>query len=100
MRMITIGTRVYHSGHGYGTIVDYNGQQRNRYLEERPREAVEIASSLGIDMTQPLINSFYNGDRYPYIIRFDYGYQDVYSEQEFEVNPGVDLPQPPFSELS
>jgi hypothetical protein len=91
--MIEVGTRV-RGAHGLGTVVALNERQPNRYFEERPIEAAEIASALGavvlpdgtrIDAIGALADSLYDGDRYPYRVRFDTGYEDVYAEGELEV---------------
>lgn len=50
-----IGTRVRHSGYGTGTIVRRN---------------------------QSPIDSFYSGLRYPYVVRFDNGFVEVYGRAE------------------
>lgn len=79
--MLQVGQRVQ-GAHGLGTIVRLNSQQTNRYLAERPLEAANLAGALGL--TDAVVGAFYNGDRYPYIVRFDTGYEDVYSEGELE----------------
>lgn len=79
--MFQVGQRV--SGpHGLGTIVNLNRTSSNAYFTERPLEAARIAANLG--MEGALTNSVYSGDRYPYVVRFDTGYEDVYAEGELE----------------
>lgn len=80
--MLQIGQRVTGS-HGLGTIVRLNTTEANRYLTERPLEAANIAGELGL--TDALVGAFYSADRYPYVVRFDTGYEDVYAEVELEV---------------
>jgi len=72
MEKLRIGTRVSHfrdglDGHGLGTIVGYN-----------PAPAWP--------------DSFYGSDRYPYVVRFDSSYEDVYGPGEFDVLPLIEQP--------
>jgi hypothetical protein len=106
MKLLPIGTRVSHfggieSGHGYGTIVTYNGTQPNQYAEEKFNEAVEMAGQAG--MLHGVVNALYNGVRCPYVVKWDKNpkffaehpelreqfpdecYQDVYEPASLEV---------------
>jgi hypothetical protein len=77
-KLLPLQTRVHHSGHGAGTIVAYNGQPDKAYaLENLTSEVVLGAFKAGLG--QAIVNSFYGGDRYPYVIQFDSGYKDVYA---------------------
>lgn len=77
-KLLPLQTRVYHTGHGAGTIVGYNGTQKNEYVEAHfGRAEVSAAASLGL--MSAIVSSFYSGDRYPYTINFDSGYTDVYA---------------------
>lgn len=73
------GDRVFHVGHGRGTIVEVRaGSGTTDYLlSERGKDLLDvIPPSL-------LVHSFYNSERYPYKVRFDKdGYTDVYSEED------------------
>lgn len=64
------------SGHGLGTIVAYNGTPKNRYLEENFKDAVNLAGEAGL--LNGVVNSMYDGARYPYVVQWDNGYKDVY----------------------
>ena len=73
-----IGQRV-NGSHGNGTIIGLNGQTPADYvLSRRGKECFEDAVSLGLVN----VGTFYSGDRYPYIVKFDDGYEDVYAESE------------------
>lgn len=81
MTLLPIGTRVKHFDgssitHGKGTIVEYNGQPRNDYAEKNLVEVAELAATAGC--LNGLVNSFYDKDRYPYVVQWDGGYKDVY----------------------
>ena len=77
--MFQVGNRIQHAGHGLGTIVAFNGTPPNQYFNERPREVLELVEQVP-QLSAGLVSSFYSSDRYPYVVRFDSGYQDVYSE--------------------
>jgi len=79
--MLAVGTKVHHTGHGLGTIVALNSKSPNTYAAEN------LASELMALMTEAglagaVVNSFYNGELYPYVVQFDSGYKDVYAEGE------------------
>jgi len=75
-----IGTRIRHSGHGLGTIVDYNGRKAGYTAGNLGTAEVGVAVAAGLGPA--VIDSFYDGSRYPYIIQFDSGYKDFYSETD------------------
>jgi hypothetical protein len=75
--MLKVGTRVNHTGHGLGTIVAYNGQKANECLMEHLTEIAAPVVELGLG--QSVINAFYDGERFPYVVQYDSGYKDVYS---------------------
>ena len=84
MKLLPINTRVTHFGggpntHGLGTIVGYNDNRPNEYLKEHLTEAAEMADKVGALPT--LISSFYDGERCPYVVKWDNGYQDVYEPE-------------------
>lgn len=73
-KLIPLGTRVSHwdgNGHGFGTIVAYNGIPENSYLRENFGEAVNLVAKAGVNLLGGLINSMYDGNRYPYVVQFD-----------------------------
>lgn len=80
--MLNIGTQIRGS-HGLGQIVGYNGYQANPYVLSNPLDALEIANQAGL--LGSVVNSFYGADQYPYIVLFEDGYQDVYTDSELEV---------------
>lgn len=80
-----VGDRVRHFGHGLGTVVAMNSTQKNLYFQEKPLDAIKAANNVGL--LKGLVNSLYDGDRYPYVVKFDSGYQDVYSEIGLEPAP-------------
>lgn len=80
-----VGDRVKHFGHGLGTVIATNGTQKNVYFQEKPLDAIKMANNAGL--LKELVNSLYDGDRYPYVVKFDSGYQDVYSENDLEEAP-------------
>lgn len=79
--MLAIGTKVNHTGHGAGTIVAYNGAKRNEYIEQN-LGSPEVAAASMCGLMNAIIASFYDGDRYPYVIQFDSGYKDVYAASD------------------
>ena len=85
--MLAINTRVSHFGggdgtHGVGTIVAYNTREPNLYFQEKPQEAVRLADEAGL--LSALVSSTYDGQRYPYVVRWDNGYQDVYAPTDLQ----------------
>ena len=52
--LFPLGTTVYHDGHGRGVVTAYNNHP----------------------------SPWYGRSKYPYFVRFDSGYQDVYSPKE------------------
>ena len=108
--LLPIGTRVFHTGHGYGRIIDYN--QRKPLPSAEIESAAVLARNLGNDaqsravgqiVAGALSNSLYDGQRCPYRIRFDPNprffekeprmlkrfpnqcYEDLYERASFEV---------------
>ena len=81
--MLAIGTKVYHDGHGAGTIVAYNGRAAVSYAAANfGSELVGAAVQAGL--TAAIVDSMYGCDRYPYVVQFEpterypAGYKDVY----------------------
>ena len=76
-KLLPLQTRVYHDGHGLGTIVAYN-TTRCEYLEQHLDEEL-VAEAVRAGLIDAVVDSFYGSDRYPYVVKFDKsGYQDVY----------------------
>ena len=76
--LLPIGTKVLHDGHGQGVIKAYNGTPKNSYLENNlgsPELAAAVNAGLGLS----IVSSFYSSDRFPYVVLFDSGYEDVYA---------------------
>ncbi len=91
--LLEIGTRVFHTGHKFGTIVAYNGKKVNPYITSKRgtktlRSLLDEAPNIVIPA---MIDSFYSSDRFPYIVKYDPskiypdGYQDVYCDNDFKV---------------
>jgi hypothetical protein len=76
--MLKEGARVYHSGHGLGTIVALNTRKPNSYAAENLGGEV-VAMAVGLGLGSAIVDSFYDGARFPYVIQFDSGYKDVYA---------------------
>lgn len=81
--MLAIGTKVTHSGHGAGTIVAYNGRAATSYAAANLGSEI-VAAAAQAGLTDAIVDSFYGGDRYPYVVQFDSGYKDVYGPSEVE----------------
>lgn len=80
------GDHVMHAGHGHGKVVGYNQRPKNNYFEERPKEVIVAVKKSSI-LIRGLVDSLYDGERYPYVVKFDDGYQDVYSESDLTPAP-------------
>lgn len=78
--LLSIGVRINHPGHGDGTIIGYNGQPKNEYTEQLGSEVIGELVKIGLAFA--ITNSNYDSNRYPYVIKFDSGYQDVYAPNE------------------
>jgi hypothetical protein len=76
-----VGDRVVHFGHGPGTVVRLNTTPKNNYFEEKPVDVLKTAAGNSA-LLKGLVDSLYDGERYPYVVKFDKGYQDVYSEND------------------
>lgn len=76
-----INQRVQHSGHGPGTVVGYNTREKNSYLEGNLLSP-HMAAAVEAGLFPAIVDSFYSGDRYPYKVKFDSGYEDVYSDDD------------------
>lgn len=73
-KLIPLGTRILHwngSGHGKGTIIAYNDVPENSYLRQNFGDAISLAAQGGTAMMGGLVNSMYDGARYPYVVQFD-----------------------------
>jgi hypothetical protein len=110
-KLLPIGSRVTHfsgddSTHGKGTIIGYNGTQPNQYLKTNFMDAVKLAAEARL--VDGLVNSMYDGARYPYIVRWDIcqgdsprdiemrskyprGYKDVYGDECKPINNGQNI---------
>lgn len=78
MNKLPIGTRVHHTGHGDGVIVEYNGQKSNEYAMKNPGCDI-VCAAWEAGLGQAIVAGYYGGDRFPYVIQFDSGYTDVYA---------------------
>lgn len=75
-----VGQLVRHNGHGVGTIVALNERPKNSYLMKK--DGLLIAAKLLAMSGESAVNLLYDGDRYPYVVKFNDGYKDVYSESD------------------
>jgi hypothetical protein len=79
--MFQVGDRIHHAGHGPGTVIEVRTGTTNSaaeyLLSERGAEALANLPAL---LLPALVDAGYTPERYPYRIRFDSGYTDVYSE--------------------
>jgi hypothetical protein len=80
-KLLPIGTRVVHSGHGPGVIVEHNGSAKNEYVEQN-LGSPEVAAVVQAGFVAAIIGSFYSGGRFPYVVQFDSGYRDVYAPDD------------------
>jgi hypothetical protein len=81
-----IGDRVRHAyanGHGLGEIVALNQQQPVAEHQIRPGE--QEGHRLNMLAAYVTLSCAYSADRYPFIVRFDSGFQEVYGESELEL---------------
>lgn len=81
--MISVGTVVNHPNRGQGVIVGYNRQQPIDPYFMSSRGIAQFGSGIGMGLVST--DSFYDSQTYPYIVRYDDGYKDVYSASEFTV---------------
>lgn len=93
-KLIPLGTRVSHwngSGHGKGTIIAYNNIPENSYLRQNFGDAVNLAAQAGNVLLGGLVNSMYDGGRYPYVVQWD---PRVAKEGDSEQNTKMRLKYP------
>ena len=84
--MLSIGQRVSHSGHGPGEMIEIReGAPQSEYMHSPsfPSACAEnqLVGALALAV------SAYSAERYPYRVRFDSGFEEVYGEHELEVLP-------------
>ena len=80
--LLLIGTRVYHKIHGDGTVVGYNEREPgNGYMPKDGLEALRIATALGVLGA----SSIHDEEQFPYEVRFDSGFEEVYGPHSLEV---------------
>lgn len=77
MSLLPLETKVCHDGHGLGKIVAYNGTPADAWALKN-LTSPEVSGAVKFGLTDALVSSFYGSDRYPYVIKYDSGYQDVY----------------------
>ena len=82
--MYQVGAVVLGS-HGIGTIIGLNEVKPLRYFEEDPVTAVDIASRC--ELLGAIVAGVYNKERYPFVVKWEDGYIDVYSACELEIIP-------------
>lgn len=77
-KLLPIGTKINNTlAHGKGIIVGYNTAKpiSNEHLKE-------FAGKIPAEL---MMTGIYSGDRYPYVIQYEDGYKDVYSDYALEV---------------
>ena len=91
-----IGTPVKHFGHGKGVIIGYNGQppvdldQQLEQIQAIKEDNPDASGILDGVFVGGMMNAVYNGDRFPYVVKFEprkeypEGYQDVYCNDDLE----------------
>lgn len=89
MRLLRIGTRVYHSKHGRGTIVDYNGAppvKDDNILSNKDRFFIVGGNSDEVSaVVAGMVSAVYDGRCYPYRIHFDDNHEDVYGPLDISI---------------
>ena len=78
---ITKGTKIHHPTRGCGivlAIMEKNENERN----EMAKAILLSESNFPEVFISPI---FYNYERYPYHIRFDDGYENIYAESDFDI---------------
>lgn len=89
MLRFKVGDRVL-GCHGAGTIVGLNGARRSSatdyLLSERGQDALAEVAKVPILMAG-LMASMNDGERWPYIVRFDSGVQYSYTDEEWDLKP-------------
>ena len=81
--MYPISTRIRHSGHGLGTVINHRTGSRTN-----PQTVLEYVqnSSIPASILPAAIESFYPPNHYPNIVQFDdTGYLNFYADSEIEV---------------
>ena len=68
--MLAVNTRVEHNGHGPGIVIRHNTLPRGNPNSRYP------------DCT------FYDGERYPNVVLFDSGFEEVYADTDLVVIEG------------
>lgn len=86
--LLPLESRVTHfdggaSSHGLGTIIRYNGVTPNEYMKTNFKDAVDLAGQAGL--LGGLLTSAYDGQRCPYVVKWDHGYTDVYEPTSVRV---------------
>jgi hypothetical protein len=94
MPKIPISSRVFHTGHGIGTVIAYNQTKPNNpKLLTHIQELEKSDAAILAPILHGAVNSFYDGKTFPYVVRFDHQgnrpdagpYTDVYSDHDLEV---------------
>jgi hypothetical protein len=78
--MLPVGSKVYHNGHGVGTIIAYN---LSKPLGDDSLGGDMTAIAIQLGLGAAIVSSMYDGEKFPYIVQFDSGYKDVYAETDF-----------------
>lgn len=87
--LLPVGTRV-RGPHGLGTIVEYNTRSKDTAEHLLSERGADFLNVLPLQYTSAVVESLYDNLRFPYIVKFDTGYKDVYSEKSLTVIGDVD----------
>jgi hypothetical protein len=63
-------------------VIALNNMRQNKYFTDKPLEVALFANDAGV--LGAVVETVYSADRYPYVVKFDTGYQDVYADSELE----------------
>ena len=82
--MFIIGQRVRHSGHGAGEVIEVrSGAPHSEGYMESARFSSAFAEEPALGCLAVAMTA-YSPERYPYRVRFESGFEEVYGETELE----------------
>lgn len=83
--MLQLNDRVYHNGHQFGTVIEVRESKSLVTLHQVLTQANSLNDLLLDQFGSRLLQGVYSPQKYPYKVRFDTGYTDVYSERDLEL---------------
>jgi len=83
--MFAVGQRVLHSGHGQGVVLEVRQvqAQESEYMQGE-RFASACAEDPEFGALCLSLTPLFSADRFPFRVRFDSGYEDVYAPTDLE----------------